>query len=140
MSLLLLLGNQPAALAEYTLSADTGTYSINGTPAGITVARILNASAGSYAVTGFLATFSKYSPLTLNGQTGEYSLTGFSTRATLEFDMIIGPDTNAIANAVLASLQVASPPIPVNTVQMNSNVVTGTGQETDKWRAVGVPN
>jgi hypothetical protein len=45
---------------------------------------------------------------------------------------------SVIAAAVLAQLQAAAIPIPVNVKQMNSAEVTGTGTTGDAWRGVGV--
>ena len=139
----LLTGNSAKLTRGFKVLCSSGNYVFAGNAAQLTRSVHMPAASGSYVLTGIAATLVykagvvKYN---LICNTGIYQYVGYSSKGRLDFDMIIGPDTNAIAAAVVASLQVASPPIPVNMVQMNSNVVTGTGQESDKWRAVGVPN
>lgn len=47
-----------------------------------------------------------------------------------------GPTAEEIADEVMARL--AATTIPVDAVKMNGETITGTGQENDRWRGVGV--
>lgn len=65
----------------YTLTAQTGSYSVSGVSAGVNHNRLLSASAGSYSLSGVDAIITKGSALNnyvLTAQAGSYSKTGVS--------------------------------------------------------------
>ena len=49
-----------------------------------------------------------------------------------------GPSAEDIANAVLSAIRAATPPIPVNTEQMNGVDIIGDGSAGNKWRGANV--
>jgi hypothetical protein len=70
----LFLADIAAGGATYTLSAESGSYSLAGTANALTASRKLTASSGSYAYTGTNAALSK--TIVLDAATGAYVYTG----------------------------------------------------------------
>ncbi len=68
--------------ANYTITAQSGTYAITGQSAVILRSKVLTASAGSYTITGQSATLLRSK--VISAQYGTYSLTGQSA------DIVIG--------------------------------------------------
>lgn len=98
MSLLLALTGSSAG--AYTLTADSGSYSLSGQSAGLFKSRLLVSAVGSYALTGVAAGI--YKNHKLSAAAGSYSYSGVSA-SVVRSRLIVG-NTGAYALAGNAAL------------------------------------
>ncbi|NJM10619.1 MAG: hypothetical protein HC889_00700 [Synechococcaceae cyanobacterium SM1_2_3] len=75
-----------AATTSYTLTAATGSYTISGKAAGLSIARKLAAAAGSYAISGKAATLRRGYRLT--AATGSYSIGGVAAALRVDRKLV----------------------------------------------------
>jgi hypothetical protein len=119
------------------LPSASGSYNLTGQASTRVYGRKLASVNGTYALTGKAATLTAdINPLrhrySLVAVKGTYNYSGKNARATIGVEMIVQPDTAAIAAQILVAMSVT--PIPANTVQMNGQEVIGSGTTNDPWR------
>ena len=120
-----------AASGGYTLTADSGSYSLSGQAANTLYARIMAGEQGSYTLSGVDALLVKSGSYSFNAEVGSYMLVGVNALVDLSMNAAQGSYALTGQAATLTFAPLSNPTI---TAEFGSYALTGRAANTNYGR------
>lgn len=115
----------------FTLTADSGSYSLTGQSANTLYARIMPAAQGSYSLTGVDALLVKSGSYSFNAEVGSYTLVGANALVDLSMNAAQGSYALTGQAATLTFAPLSNPSV---TAEFGSYTLTGRAANTNYGR------